>query len=93
MARIDDGDVGAGHTGNFVELLANFCFESRSCRGLVKDFLTRDFNSSTVMLIQRISTGDTGDSRQRTYLKGAVTKEDGLCSHNGLERAKEREEP
>lgn len=52
MARIDDRDVGAGHTGNFVELLANFRFESWSGCGLVKDFLTRDFNSSTVMLLK-----------------------------------------
>jgi len=37
--------------------------------------------------------GDTGVSCQGTHLKGAVTKEDGLGSHNSLERAEKREEP
>ena len=60
MARIDDRDVGAGHTGNFVELLANFRFESWSGCGLVKDFLTRDFNSSTVMLLKNQHRGRGG---------------------------------
>lgn len=60
MARVDDGNVGAGHTGNFIELLANFCFESWSGCGLVKDFLTRDFNSSTVMLFKELACGHGG---------------------------------
>jgi hypothetical protein len=90
---IDDGDVGTGETCNFIELLANVWLESRGRCGLVEYFLTRYFDGSTVLLSKNFSTVESGDSRQGTYLEGAVAKEDGLCGHNCLERAKEREEP
>lgn len=50
VVRIDDGDMGTSHTGNFIELLANFRLESGGRCGLVKYLLTRYFNSSTVVL-------------------------------------------
>lgn len=93
MVWVDDGDVGTGHTGNFIKLLANLCLEPGSCCGLVEDFLARYFNSSTVVLLRGSTREARGTCVHKTYLKGAVTKEDGLCSHHGLERAEEREEP
>ena len=90
MVWIDDGDVGTGHTGDFIELLANFRLESGGGCGLVKDFLTRYFNSSTVVLFKGLARGTRG-LMLRTNLKGAVTKEDGLGGYNGQVRAEERE--
>lgn len=52
MVWIDDGDMGTSYTGDFIELLANFRLESGSRCGLVKDLLTRYFNSSTVVLFK-----------------------------------------
>jgi len=92
MVWIDDGDMGTSYTSNFIELLANFRFESGSRCGLVKDLLMRYFNSSTVVLFKESARGTRG-LISRTYLKGAVTKEDGLGGHNGLKRAEEGEEP
>jgi len=60
MVWIDDGDMGAGHTGNLIELLADFRLESRSRCGLVKNLLTRDFNSGTVMLFKESTWGTRG---------------------------------
>jgi hypothetical protein len=52
MVWINDGDVGAGHTRDFIQLLSNFRLESRGCCGLVEDFLPRYFDSSTVVLLK-----------------------------------------
>lgn len=92
MVWIDNGDMGTSYTGNFIELFANFRLESGGRCRLVKDLLTRYFNSSTMVLFKESARGIRG-LITRTYLKGAVTKEDGLGGHNGLKRAEEREEP
>ena len=92
MVWIDDGDMGTSYTGNFIELFANFRFEPGGRCGLVKDLLTRNFNSGTMVLFKESARGTRG-LISRTYLKGAVAKEDGFGSHNGLKRAEEREEP